>query len=426
MQMGLSLIAVCLLALPGVYGRELSSARHSLRARGRGRLFSQPPGLGGPMGGGFGAITTDARPKPVRDADARVARSHEDLTNRLRVTARVAESSGHLDRALDAWRRLVRLDPEKTDNYFELLNLLIRANDVDGAAPVLEQLGALLPSDPRPLYFRALVLRASGDADAFEATCRKALAMGANPAARLATADFFDRFGYPQIAELELKTLATGSGRSAGRAIVALAERAWILDDYAKALPYYQRADAKLKAAGMEFRRRGGAATGYRLRLCEAAVALERGDDLTALTMLRSLYEQRPDRIEAALLLIRQFRSRGETDLADMTRERTAAVFRRMVESNPGSSDAYNGLAWFLALADGDLDEAETLSRKSLAINPGASAYLDTLAEILHRKGNHADAVELIDDALSQRPAQRQYFNRQRQKFQQSLDEANE
>ena len=369
------------------------------------------------------ALGDEAALEKVRDARKVVSETLGALTSRLRLTARVAEASGHTGRAVAAWRRLVDLDGEQTDNYFELLNLLIRANDAEAAAPVLERLQKLLPNDPRPVYFCALVQKAAGDTGAFEATCKKALGASANPGARMGIADFFDRLGYGEIAELELKMLARGNGRDAARAVVALAERAWILDDYGIALPYYERADAMLKGSGMELAGPERALTGYRLQLCKAAVALKNGHDPSAVAALRTLHEDRPDRIEAAVLLIREFRSLGEADLAETTRVKTAAVFRRMIESSSWASSGYNALAWFLALAGGDLEESETLSRKSLAIDSGTPEYLDTLAEILHRKGAHAEAIELIDYALAQRPAYREYFERQRHKFQQSLTE---
>jgi len=387
MRTGFVVIAMCLLALPGAGAEE-------------------------------------ADPDEVRAARKAVTESREALISRLRLTARVAEAAGHTDRAIAAWRRLIRLDPEKADNHFELLNLLIRTKDAAGAVPVVEQLEKLLPNDPRPLYCRALVHRAAGDAGAFDAACKKAMALSARSSARLRIADFFDRLGYPEIAELELETLAKGRGRGAARAVATLGERAWMLEDYAKALPYYERAEALLRRSGVEMRGGRRGPTDYRLMLCRAAVALADGDDSTALATLRTLHETHPDRIEAAVLLVREFRARGEAGLAEATRAKTAAIFRNMIERNPQSSVGYNGLAWFLALVGDDLEEAKALSRKSLAIDPGTPAYLDTLAEILHRDGNHTEALELIDYALAQRPAGRQYYERQRRKFQESLNEA--
>jgi len=363
-------------------------------------------------------------PRDVEAARKAVIESREALISRLRLTAQVAEASDQPNRALAAWRRLVRLDPKRTDNYFEVLNLLIRMKDADGAAPVIEQLEKLLPNDPRPLYCRALVQKTSGDGDAFEATCKKALGLSADPGARLGVAGFFDRLGYPEIAELELETLAKGRGTGAARAAAALAERAWMIEDYAAALPYYERAGALLAGSGRELRSGRHGETDYRLMLCKAAAALESGDDSSALAELRTLHESRPDRIEAAMILIRELRARGETDQAETIRLKTAAAFQRMIDNNPRESAGYNALAWFMALIDDDLDEAEALSRRSLAIDPGTPAFLDTLAEIRYRRGDSGEALELIGYALAQRPASRHYYESQRRKFQESLDEA--
>lgn len=60
-----------------------------------------------------------------------------------------------------------------------------------------------------------------------------------------------------------------------------------------------------------------------------------------------------------------------------------------------------NNLAWTYAVADVRLDEAERLSRTSIALDNGRNAaYLDTLGWIYYRRGDNATALELIDKSL--------------------------
>jgi tetratricopeptide (TPR) repeat protein len=57
--------------------------------------------------------------------------------------------------------------------------------------------------------------------------------------------------------------------------------------------------------------------------------------------------------------------------------------YRLAIEKDPDNADAHNNLAWLYYTRREKLDEAETLARKALQLNPGkGDIYRDTLEKI--------------------------------------------
>jgi tetratricopeptide (TPR) repeat protein len=57
--------------------------------------------------------------------------------------------------------------------------------------------------------------------------------------------------------------------------------------------------------------------------------------------------------------------------------------YRLAIEKEPDNADAHNNLAWLYYTRREKLDEAETLARKALRLNPGkGDIYRDTLEKI--------------------------------------------
>lgn len=61
--------------------------------------------------------------------------------------------------------------------------------------------------------------------------------------------------------------------------------------------------------------------------------------------------------------------------------------YRLAIEKEPDNADAHNNLAWLYYTRREKLDEAETLARRALQLNPGkADIYRDTLGKIREMK----------------------------------------
>lgn len=89
------------------------------------------------------------------------------------------------------------------------------------------------------------------------------------------------------------------------------------------------------------------------------------------------------------------------------------ARFREVIEQNGElRAEAQNALAWMLAADDQRLDDAEEFARAAVANRPEHANYLDTLAWVLHRAGEHAEALSLALKAveLDPQPAYRDHL----------------
>ena len=90
------------------------------------------------------------------------------------------------------------------------------------------------------------------------------------------------------------------------------------------------------------------------------------------------------------------------TELPGLTSPAREALDQAIARSRYANAiNLNNNLAWTYAVADVRIDEAERLSRTSIALDNGRNAaYLDTLGWIYYRRGDNATALEFIDKSL--------------------------
>lgn len=75
-------------------------------------------------------------------------------------------------------------------------------------------------------------------------------------------------------------------------------------------------------------------------------------------------------------------------------------LFDRSVELSPDNFIGLNNYAYYLSLANRDLDKAERMSAKVIQRFPENSTYLDTYAWVLFKKGNYTLAKFYMESAL--------------------------
>ncbi len=94
-----------------------------------------------------------------------------------------------------------------------------------------------------------------------------------------------------------------------------------------------------------------------------------------------------------------------------------AEAWRRVVELRPEDGAALNNLAWLLATKLAGAAQAESLSRRAVALDGANAEWLDTLAETLFRQGRRDEAVRVEEDALrlADAPAYREQLRRFRE-----------
>jgi tetratricopeptide (TPR) repeat protein len=81
--------------------------------------------------------------------------------------------------------------------------------------------------------------------------------------------------------------------------------------------------------------------------------------------------------------------------------EDSSSYLRRSLSDFPNSANTHNTLAWVLARAVIKLDEGIKHSESALKLTPFEAAYIDTMGELYHAKGNREKAIEWGEQAVS-------------------------
>lgn len=80
--------------------------------------------------------------------------------------------------------------------------------------------------------------------------------------------------------------------------------------------------------------------------------------------------------------------------------EKMIEAYTALLRFDPRNLMLMNNLAWHLCLSNGDLDQAESLSRTTIMQEPSNPTYLDTYAWIMYKKGDYQTAFFYIQRAL--------------------------
>lgn len=87
------------------------------------------------------------------------------------------------------------------------------------------------------------------------------------------------------------------------------------------------------------------------------------------------------------------------------------ALFRKILEIEPGNANARNSLAFLLAGSGTDLNEALEHATAAVKASPDNAAYLDTLGFVYLKKGNADLSRKHLKKALSLNPGSREIKN---------------
>lgn len=86
-------------------------------------------------------------------------------------------------------------------------------------------------------------------------------------------------------------------------------------------------------------------------------------------------------------------------------REEAGRAYRATLEIDPDNSTAMNNLAFLLAEAGTDLDEALKLASRAMALTPDSPPVIDTAGWVRLKRGENDAAIALFSDAVAKDPA---------------------
>ncbi len=366
----------------------------------------------------------------------------------LRTTARVAESLQRPDAAERAWRRIVWVDEEDGEAWFQIAAAEARRGDLKAAEVSLAHSAAMNPARPGLLFLSGWVKENLGRPDEAIALYREHLSVHVDDvgtrrrlvglymrtnrfpeayeeAKRVARADPRDPEALQVLADLAFRTHHNSEGERAieqlraqnpgdpentARAIVVLArndrgrEAARIADRWAADHPGHPAGTALAvrawTAAGLpdsavaRARRAVAAApdsTEPRRLLARSLMEAKRFEE--ASREYAKLVEEYPREPGFLLDLGGSLERAGDVDGA-------VDAGRRALRLSPDWPPALNFLGYVLADHNRELKEAQRLIEQAIARDPDNGAYVDSHGWVLYRLGRYAEARVKLERAV--------------------------
>ena len=157
-----------------------------------------------------------------------------------------------------------------------------------------------------------------------------------------------------------------------------------------------------------------------------AWLALQDGDAEGAMALIQTVYDQHPSDPDAAAAYAAVARECGKYDLAENALQKALAgapdndglryelailytaagddakargVVEEMLRKNPDDPRALNFLGYSLAEKGERLDEAEKMIRRALELKPDDGTILDSLGWVYYQRGDYQTALKYLKDA---------------------------
>lgn len=380
--------------------------------------------------------------------EAAVARDSSDI-DLLRTLARAAEHVDRVDLVARANARVVELDEEDGESWFQLATALARLGDFEGAEKAIDQANDLNPMRPGLLFMQGWVQEGLGHPDAAIDLYRRHLAVHANDQATRrrfinllarqkqyaeayrevqilahAVPDDLDILEVQTDLAFQLKHTtsamkdAAAMEQVAGDDPEALGRVVSVLARHDRKQDAYRVADAWAAKNPEDCR---GPVLAARAR----SIA---GDWEQAVERLRKAVTLCPDSLAPRVLLARVYQDKKKYAEAEKVWVETAAQFpdhigvaldlafcreqlgdlagaqnaaRDALKVHPDDPTVLNFLGYLLADHNRDLDEAENLIGRALQKDPDNGAYIDSMGWVYYRLGRLADARRELERAVN-------------------------
>ncbi len=140
------------------------------------------------------------------------------------------------------------------------------------------------------------------------------------------------------------------------------------------------------------------------LHVYRAHTLLEKKKAAAALDEARKAFSITAADIDGLVTLFDKFEDLGHKKQANALFKMQYDHWKDALATYPDSPLLHNNLAWLCAISNRKLDEAMTLSKRSLDLSDGNQNYIDTLAEIYFRLGNRKKAVEIQKRCVATNP----------------------
>ena len=115
----------------------------------------------------------------------------------------------------------------------------------------------------------------------------------------------------------------------------------------------------------------------------------------------------------------------GSDEVVGEMFDKVSADFYQILKSYPDSAMYLNNYAWACACSNRNLTNGIEVAKRAIELRPATAGYLDTLAELYHRDGQHDLAIETIRKAVRINPM-RPYYREQLEKYRNAKEKASQ
>lgn len=283
--------------------------------------------------------------------------------------------------AEDHFSQAVKLDPFNITARLNLGQVLAKQKKFAESYKVFEELGKLAPSNLGIQIKMALILAEQKKFDKAREILDTILQTKPGwDQVRFHLGRVLKEQGKIQEAEKEFNQIRKGQPMFVNSRIV-LALMFLKSKEYAKAIRYIEEAaDPNTKDADVLY--------------IKGSIL----EELNRLTEAKLIYEKA---LELEPGNVRMRYSLGNVLEKEGYRVRGLQEMERILKEKPDDASALNFIGYTLAVSGGDLDRAEKLVRQALEIKPDDGYILDSLAWILHRRGQDDAALEYLNQAIA-------------------------
>lgn len=342
--------------------------------------------------------------------------------------------TNHTDEAMKMYQDIVAADPQDPVAYIRISEIQRRRGKYDDALATLKKAKALVNDSLEVSYNEALIDDSLGRLDEASAVLQKLVAATYHPDGQYSDAEKSNRVLFlDRLANVYREQDKTDEAVGAYRQMVDLGGDLAVRG-YQFLIETYQEAHQPEKALAVAKEAVGKFPKKHELTLALAAEMTDNGQADAGLKLAKDQLNGTPADREVYLQLahmqtrLRRFsESKEDLDQAERlttTPEEKAILeyyrgenfdhekndaaaeqqFRAILDADPNNAMAMNYLGFMFAEKGVKLDEAVTLLKKAVELDPQNGAYLDSLGWAYFKQGQYGRAEEYLQQAVLRMP----------------------
>ena len=364
--------------------------------------------------------------KQAVDAYRRAIALDRDNLDAIRGLAQNLLNDGQTDAALEQYKVIADTNPEDAQTYLHMAEIYRKSGKFDLALENLKKAGSLVQDSIEVPYNIAAVYQAQGRYDEAIQTMQDLLKKTEKTGDTYTQSEKNNRaVFYERLGTIYRENNNSTAALEAFRKMLALgddnAERGYqqIIDTYRESKQWQQATDAAKEAVEKLPNDRG-------LKMVYASQLADMGHADKGIEQVKSMLQGKPEDREVYITLSQMYSRlkrwpeaeqalekaeqlstkdeekqyvyflRGSTLERQKKYDEAEASFRRVLATRPDDPNTLNYLGYMLADRGVKLDEAITLIKKAVDLDPANGAYLDSLGWAYYKQGK----FDLAEDNL--------------------------